>query len=248
MNPSRRKQLLENIRKKAGKAIHQYRLIEDGDKIIVGVSGGIDSLSLLDILANRKKSLPFDFELHAIHVIIEDSPLTSDSEYISSFCSERGVELFIEKIIADFKGRKDKSPCFVCAWHRRKSVFRKAVDERYNKVVFGHHLDDALETLLMNMTYHGEYSSLPPKLFMEKGGFDIIRPLIMIGKKEIEKYAFIQGIESAEGSCPFEEDNKREEFRLILKELTDKHKLARSNLFKAMSNINLSYLPPPERE
>jgi tRNA 2-thiocytidine biosynthesis protein TtcA len=243
MNRGRKKASLENTRKKVGKAIHEYSLLEENDRLLLGVSGGIDSLAMLEIIANRRRSIPFQFEMKAIHVQIEDLPNVVHLDYIRDFCQKQNIELIIIKTKADFDRDDKKSRCFQCAWSRRKIVFQTAVNQNFNKVAFGHQMDDALETLLMNMVYHGEFSSLPPKLFIQKGGFSLIRPMILLEKKEIKKYAGLLEIVSAEGECPFSVKNKREEFREIVGQLSFKHKLAKINLFNSMSNVNKEYLP-----
>ncbi|MCF8303686.1 MAG: tRNA 2-thiocytidine biosynthesis TtcA family protein [Bacteroidales bacterium] len=239
---------IERIRKKTGRALKQYRLVEDGDRVLAAVSGGKDSLVMLDTLANRRHYLPVKFELMAVHIWMKDLPENADHEFLRSFCEERNIRFRLIEAhsgIANAAGEtlKKKSPCFLCSWNRRKRLFQAAAEQNCNKVAFGHHMDDALETLLMNMTYHGEYSSMPPRLKMLKGEFDIIRPLILTKAKEVEHYAEMIGISSVEPDCPYEERNKREEFREIVGKLAGKHKLAKTNLYKAMSNINRDYLP-----
>ena len=209
---------IENIRKKAGKAINEYQLIAANDSVMIALSGGRDSLVMLDILSARLKYLPVSYRLEAVHIVVEDMPIRANNS--------------------------SKSPCFLCSWNKRKAIFEKAAERKCNKVAFGHHMDDALETLFMNMVYHGEYCSTPPRLSMFKGEFDLIRPMITLSDHQVKRYADILKIQEVEGNCPHEKNNKREEFRELVRELSRKHKLARNNMFKAMSNIAFDYLPP----
>ena len=243
--PNKKEQrIIEKVRNNAGKAIDGYRLLENNDRLLVGLSGGIDSFVLLDVLAARLKHLPVHYKLEAIHVQMEDIPGQTDTNYIKAFCEERKIKLHTEYTNSGYKGHKQKSPCFFCSWNRRKAIFLKAGEIEANKVAFGHHMDDALETLLMNMTYHGEYSAFPPKLAMFNGKFDIIRPMMMTKARDIERYAKIRNIDAAEGNCTYADNSKREEFKKIVGQLSGKHKLAKTNLFNAMSNIYEDFLPP----
>jgi tRNA(Ile)-lysidine synthase TilS/MesJ len=108
-------------------------------------------------------------------------------------------------------------------------------------------MDDALETLLMNMTFHGEMSSMPPKMPMFDGRFELIRPMILCSDEEIKTYASQRNLQPMQGECPFEDKSKREKFREIIKEVSDMHHLAKINLFNSMGRINHAYLPskPP---
>ena len=156
----RRKQF-EKISKKVGKAIFEHNMIEEGSRVLVGLSGGKDSLILLEALADRRKHFPFDFSLYAIHVSASQIGYKMDTGYLDEFCKSIGVPLFLEEIEVDLEIDPKKSPCFICSWNRRKRIFEKSKELECNKVALGHHKDDAIQTLLLNMIYHGSYSSLP---------------------------------------------------------------------------------------
>jgi tRNA(Ile)-lysidine synthetase-like protein len=236
----------EKIQKKAGKAIHEYKMIKQNDHVLVALSGGVDSLVLLDILSKRKEIIPINFQLSAIHVTheINSQKISTNVPKIKEFCRARNIPLHIFdlKLELDDKAMK-KGVCFLCSWNRRKMIFEKARELGCNKIAFGHHMDDALETLLMNMCFHGEISSIPPIIQMFRGIFTIIRPMTLLTAKEITKYSQISSIQNAEGNCPYEEKNQREEFRPIVEKMSQMHKLGKVNLYNSMSNILNDYLP-----
>ena len=113
----------DKISKKVGKAIFDYQLIQKGDRVLVGLSGGKDSMILLEALADRRKHFPFDFDIYAIHVSASNIGYKMDTAYLEDFCRDLGVPLHLEEIEVDLTLDPKKSPCFVCSWHRRKSIF-----------------------------------------------------------------------------------------------------------------------------
>jgi len=230
--------------RKIGQANESYNLINENDKIMVAVSGGVDSFVLLETLASRLKHLPIKYTIHAIHVVIENLPIQTDTESITEKCEILGIPLHIEKTSISKEENKKTSTCFPCSWNRRKIVFKKAKELGFNKVALGHHLDDALETLMMNTVHHAEISAIPPKLLMVKGNIEIIRPLILLTEEEVKAYAEIKNITSAEEPCPFEEESKRKTFKEIIKKIGSMHKEAKINMFNSMTNIIPEYLPP----
>ncbi len=233
----------DKLRKKVGRAIEAYQLFGQGDRLMVGLSGGIDSLVMLEILSDRGKHLPFSFHLEAIHVYMEDMPDLSDRGYLKELGEKLDITLHLERRSTHRPGRTHKSRCFSCSWNRRKAIFQKAADRGCNKVVFAHHMDDALTTLLMNMTFHGEMSSIPPKLSMFNGRFDLIRPMILASSEDINHYAALSNLHSAERQCPWEEKNHRDTFQNLVQQISQLHPQARINLFNSMDRIFSEYLP-----
>ena len=236
------KHFLEKIRSKVGKAIADYQLIENNDKILVAISGGKDSMALLDILNNRKKALPITFELKAVHIQLTDVPYHTDEKYLQEFCNQRNIEF---ELITDDTSiiQEGKQPCFYCAWNRRKLLFEYAVKNRYKKVAFGHHRDDMIETLFINMIYHGELSSFPVKIDMFDGKLDIIRPLIYTSNAELKRYVQLINYKALPYDCPFAEFNQREKFGKLISDFHQLHPKASQNIFQALQNIDLKHLP-----
>ncbi|HOL97640.1 MAG TPA: tRNA lysidine(34) synthetase TilS [Bacteroidales bacterium] len=233
---------------KLSKAIQNFNLISEGDRILIGVSGGKDSVSLLHGLARLKKYEKTNFEIFAAHIEITSVPYKIDKTYLENFCYENNIKFIFEKIDVDFSERKNKSHCFVCSWHRRKKLFETAHSFNCNKLALGHHLDDAIETLIINMCYHNSISSMPAKLDMFDGKIQLIRPLILLKNEEIKKFASAMNIPAEIETCPFDDKTKRNQAGEIVKEMENRFKFAKNSIFNSMSKIYLKYLPVPENE
>jgi len=236
------KRFIERIRSKVSKAIDDYQLINNGDTIVIGISGGKDSMALLDILSNRQKSSAISYNLIAVHIQLTDVPYYTDEKYLETFCQDRNIKFQLIKDDAKII-TEGKKPCFYCAWNRRKLLFKYTADHQYQKVAFGHHRDDAVETLIMNMIQHGEISSFPVKLNMFKGTFDIVRPLIYTTNKELKRYTDLIGYQPLPYDCKYATDNQREKIKVLVKQLYTISPNATENIFKAMTNIDLRHLP-----
>ena len=236
------KRFLEKIRAKVSKAVTDYNLINEGDTIVIGVSGGKDSMALLDILSNRRLSSPVKYHLVAVHIQLTDVPYYTDAQYLKEFCESRHIDFKLikndAKIIVE-----GKQPCFYCAWNRRKLLFEYTAENKFQKIALGHHKDDAVETLLMNMIQHGEFSSFPVKLSMFDNRFELIRPLIYISDKELQRYTSIIGYNPLPYDCKYAEYNKRETYKKLIKNLYQINRQATDNIFKSMINIDNKHLP-----
>ena len=241
------KRFLEKIRSKTLKAIHEFHLIQSGDRIAVAISGGKDSMALLDILHNRQKIPGLSYHLTAIHVDLTQVPYHAGEKLLENFTSERQIPFF--RISSDVQViRQGKQPCFYCAWNRRKLLFQWAADHGYTKIALGHHADDVVETLMMNMIYHGETSAITPLQEMFGGKLQIIRPLYFLTAKELERYISLIGYTPPPYDCPYAGTNHRERFRELLSAVKKLHPHATGNILRALRNLNPRYLPPPETE
>ncbi len=230
----------------SGNAINKFKMVAADDKILIAVSGGKDSLALVDILSERRKFLPINYELHAIHIITDDVPYEIDQEFLSGFCEERDVHLHLIKTHAGIEENPNKKPCFTCSWNRRKELFDFARKHDFKKVAFGHHLDDAIETLVMNMLMHANISSIPGKLSMFENELEVIRPLIFLTNKEMQRYAQIKHFVSLKRECPYEDHTLRNTTRQMINQFENLNPQARINLFNSMSHIDSAYLPNSE--
>ena len=185
--------LMRRIQKCFNKGVVQYGLIEDGDKILVGLSGGKDSLALLELLALRSRIYKPKFSVVAAHVVMKNISYESDMDYLRSYAELLGVPFICYETSFDPSTDTRKSPCFLCSWNRRKALFTVAKEQGCNKIALGHHMDDILETLLMNMTFQGAFSTMPPKLVMRKFDMTIIRPMCLVHEADLLQMAAYRG-------------------------------------------------------
>jgi len=244
---SEEEQLMHRLRQKFHKAAAEYGLIEEGDRILIAVSGGKDSLALLELMAARVKVLKPRFEVVAAHVVMTNIPYQTDMAYLTEFSRNLGVEMHIVETSFDATGDTRKSPCFLCSWNRRKALFETAKSLGCNKIALGHHQDDVLVTLLMNMTFQGAFSTMPPALKMDKFNMTIIRPLCRIEEKEIARLAELHEYRKQYKNCPYEHTSNRSRITEVLHTLEQLNPEARFNLWGSMTNIQAELLPPPTK-
>lgn len=246
MTDKEKQRYIDNFEKSVGRGINRYSLIAGGDRVAVALSGGKDSLALLETLARRRRRLPVTYELFAAHVFIRNIGYESDTRFMEEFCASLNVPFHLIELEADLTFDESKSKCFVCSWHRRKALFNFAEEMNCGKLAFGHHMDDAIETLFMNMIYNGIMSSLPPALSMFSGSLRVIRPLILLEKKEIDLYAEIRGFPTELKRCPYGDDTARIRARKMIARMTSSDSAMKKSIFRSMSNVHGEYLPPAE--
>ena len=235
--------LRSRLTKRFHKACADYGLITDGDHILIGLSGGKDSLALVELLGKRAKIHVPRFEVTAVHVRVKERDYHSDLSYLEDFCSRVRVPLIVKDTeIGEAKG-KDKDPCFLCSWYRRKVLFDVAQELGCNKIALGHHKDDLVETLLMNLVFQGSIGTIPPLLQMEKMPIQMIRPLCLIEEKDIAEYAERSGYEKQVKLCPLEKVSSRADMKELIKQLEKLNPNVRDSIFGAMENIKAEYLP-----
>jgi len=202
--------LEQRIRERFVKAFVTYHLLEDDDRVLVGLSGGKDSLCLLEMLAKRAKIDHPRFQVEALHVRMENIAYRTSTEYLEHFCNDLNVTLHIRTTsFENNEDMKQKPACFLCSWNRRKIMFNLAQELGFNKIALGHHQDDLLNTTLMNLFYQGRFDTMPALLRMRKMPIAIIRPLCMVEEADIKRYAELRGYEKQEKVCPFEHDTNR---------------------------------------
>ena len=237
------KNFIHRIRKRVAKTIYEHKLITDNDCILVGVSGGKDSLVLLDILANLRRILPFSYNVKAIHINVTNVPFEVDVDFIRKLAEEYGIEFIFKEIEIDFKRNPELSTCFRCSWGRRTTLFRLTEELGCTKLAFGHHLDDANETLLLNMIFNSEISSLPYKVNMFNEKFWLIRPLLDVEGDKVAKYSEILKLKAEVKRCPHEKINRRAMVRDVLEKFYKIHEGIRKSFFKSARKIVFKYLP-----
>ena len=235
--------LMKRIDHKFCKGIVNYGLIDDDDRILIGLSGGKDSLALLELMARRSRIYKPHFSIVAVHVVMTNIAYESDTEYLRKFAENLGVELIVYKTSFDPSTDTRKSPCFLCSWNRRKALFTVAKEQKCNKIALGHHMDDILETLLMNMTFQGAFSTMPPKLIMRKFDMTIIRPMCLVHESELIELAKAHHYQGQIKNCPYETDSHRSEMKAVLQRLQEMNPEARYSLWSSMNNIQSDLLP-----
>lgn len=235
--------LIRRIQKCFNKGVVQYGLIEEGDKILVGLSGGKDSLALLELLALRSRIYKPKFSVVAVHVVMSNIAYESDREYLRTYAEALGVPFICYETSFDPSTDTRKSPCFLCSWNRRKALFTVAKEQGCNKIALGHHMDDILETLLMNMTFQGAFSTMPPRLVMRKFDMTIIRPMCLVHEADLLEFAKLRGYRKQVKNCPYEKESNRSNMKEVLRTLEKLNPEARYSLWGSMTNIQNDLLP-----
>lgn len=235
--------LIRRVTQHFNKGVVKYRLIEDGDIILVGLSGGKDSMALLELLALRSRILKPKFSVKAVHICMKNIPYSSDVNYLHNYSESLGIPFQVYETSFDMSTDTRKSPCFLCSWNRRKSLFTVAKEWGCNKIALGHHMDDFLETLLMNITFQGAFSAMPPKLKMTKFDMTIIRPMCLVHEKDLTEMARIRNYRKQLKACPYEKESNRSQMKRILSELEHLNPEARYSLWGSMSNVQEELLP-----
>ena len=224
------------------KACFDYNLIEEGDKILIGVSGGKDSTVLAEYFSNRAKRPFCGFTYKALNI---------QSDFAPPFPAEikklfKKWKVPFESLNVNISARVkegQKMCCYWCSTQRRTELIRYAMEHGYNKIALGHHMDDILETLLMNALQKGEFSTMIPSLQYENYPVKIIRPLCYVTEDRIIKYAEEQKFKQFTCTCDFQDNSTRKESKKKLKQLTGGKPELKERLFTALQNIKLEYLP-----
>ena len=239
------RRLERRLKERFVKAMATYHLIEDDDRILVGLSGGKDSLLLTELLAKRSLIQHPRFTVEALHVRMENIHYETDTSYLQGFCDDLGIRLHIRTTSfeigspADARdARRQKQPCFLCSWQRRKQLFNLAQELGCNKIALGHHQDDLIHTALMNLTYQARFATMPARLKMRKMPLTIIRPLCLIPEADIKTYAELQGYQKQQKLCPYETDSHRTDIKQIYEQLEQMNPEARYSIWGALETDN----------
>lgn len=232
---------MQKLLSKTRQAINDFDMIQDGDKIAIGLSGGKDSLTLLHILNNYRKFSPQKFELIAITL----NPGGVDNSPLYDLCKNLEVEFHevqtnIKEIIFDI--RKEKNPCSLCANLRRGALNDTAKKLGCNKVALGHHKDDAVETFLMSIFYEGRVSCFSPKIYLDRQGLTVIRPMVYIDEYMIKKVTRDYNYPVIENPCPADGHTNRQNIKELIKKLNVDIPNVKRNLFKSLNNSNQLFI------
>jgi tRNA 2-thiocytidine biosynthesis protein TtcA len=236
---------LKNFRSTVGKAINDFNLIQKNDRILVGFSGGKDSIALFDILNSRKKFVPVNYELIPLFVY-NGEYVDTIKEVENFFRNFYNLSAIIKTVnISEFvkSGKNNENPCFICSRIRRKIFFDTAYELKCNKLALGHNMDDMNETLLLNIFYSGNISTMLPKQVLFDGDLTIIRPLIYLLENQILKYVKTLDLPVIEKKCSYRgKSRQREKIKRIINELYEDNKKVKKNIANSVRNVNADYL------
>lgn len=220
---------------KLRKGITKYKMIKDGDKIAVGVSGGKDSVTLLKLLAEYKRFSPEKFDLIAVTVDLNFKDSPADFAPIANLCKELGVEYYIQKTDIGqivFDVRKESNPCALCSKMRKGALYSLVKEKGCNKIALGHHADDLIDTLMLSLFYEGRLSTFAPKSYLDRTDLTLIRPMIML--EEIDVVSYSKELPVVKSCCPANKNTKREYVKSIISHIGQEIPNIREMMFTAL--------------
>ncbi|BBO86997.1 ATP-binding protein [Desulfosarcina ovata] len=233
----------KTINSLVGKAIHRYDMIQDGDRIAVGLSGGKDSLTLLWALAERRKRIRVHYDLFPIY--IDPGFSGGFGGELAETCRQMGFLLTVDKtdhgLVAHSSANRE-NPCFLCSRWRRKRLFEIADSMGITKLALGHNKDDVIETLFLNICYAGEISTMVPRQAFFRGRFTVIRPLAMVDEQRIRRFASERQFPRFDNPCPSAGVTKRSEIKDMLERLYRTNRKIKGNIYRSMSHVKMEYL------
>ncbi len=231
------------LNRAAGKAMHRYNMISEGDRIAVGLSGGKDSLAMMWILKERQHRIPVNYELFAVYI---DPGFKGDfSRQLEKYCHKTGFNLRIDHTdhgVLAHSTENRENPCFLCSRLRRKRLFEITEELGCNKLALGHNKDDIIETLFLNMCYAGEISTMVPSQPFFQGRFKIIRPMAFVDEDTIKRFMVEEKLPVFVNPCPSAKTSKRQEIKALLERLYSSNKKIKGNIFHAMSHVKTEYM------
>lgn len=241
-----KKNLHEFIRKNLELAVTDFQMIQPGDRILVAISGGADSFTLLKILSGKRIFTPQDISLVAVHIDLgfygDDM---SHLDRLQSYFEANNYEYQIDRTtigIYAHSSENRKKPCFLCSRMRRKRLFELAEQYHCNKIALGHHKDDIIETLLLNIFFAREIATMNPNQTLFKGKYHLIRPLAYIWEKKIKRYAQMNEFPVFENKCPTAKTSHRIVIKNLLTDLERKHRGVKENIFKSLRQVKRNYI------
>ncbi len=223
--------------------MHDYSMLADGDKLLLAVSGGIDSLVMARVMSLWFKKAPINYQMEAVLVDHkywqEKGPEYDPALTIGGQLEEMGVA---STIVSAWGFGEKEFTCFQCARNRRSQLFDLAREKGCNKVVFGHHKDDLIETFFLNILYSGNISTMLPKQVLFDGRLDLIRPLAYLEKEEVVEIGKRAGLIPVPNYCPLGEDTRREKVRSYLNTIYKDDPASKRSIFASLSNVREGYL------
>jgi tRNA 2-thiocytidine biosynthesis protein TtcA len=241
----KRTRLFHHLKKWLEKAVMDYGMIAAGDRLLVGVSGGMDSMAMLDLLNTPMVFVP-PFSLVVVHIDSGFDPDYAGYETLERYLQDGGYDFVLEKTDIGPLSHSEfnrKNPCFLCSRLRRKRIFEIAAARGCNKIAFAHHRDDIIETLLINLFYGREISTMLPDQTIFGGKLHIIRPLAYLQEELVKKYGKERGFPMIENGCPTSRTSRRRYVKDLLNDLGRENPQIRENIWKAMAHVKPDYLP-----
>ncbi|KJS13905.1 MAG: ATPase [Peptococcaceae bacterium BRH_c8a] len=236
---------LKWVKGKVKRAILNYGMLEDGDRVAVGLSGGKDSMALLHLLYLIRREVPVNYTLHAIYI---NPGWPAEVEVMDEFCRARDVP-FTNKLTdigeVVFEHHSDKNPCALCANLRRGAINNTARDLGLNKLALGHHLDDAIETFFMSLIFTGQFRTFSPVTFMDRSGITLIRPLIYLTQQTVKTLVQKHGIPVVKSRCPVNGRTKREDMKELVGSLVELFPELKTRFLSALQTLDPQNMWPP---
>ena len=236
--PMQQASIAQRIQRRFNKATVNYKLLADGDHVLIALSGGKDSLLLTELLARRQKIHRPSIKVSAVHVRMQNIAYESDTQYLEDFCTERGVKLYVLTTSFEASTAPQHTPCVLCSKNRRKQIFQLAQEIGCNKIALGHHQDDILHTALMNLTFEGSFSTMPVRLEMKKMPLTLIRPLALCTESDIRAYAETHNYQKQKKQCPYEKETNRQFMAELYLQLEKLNPEARHSMWHALEKAN----------
>jgi tRNA 2-thiocytidine biosynthesis protein TtcA len=238
--------LEKRILRRAGEAIQEYDLIEEGDRILVGLSGGKDSWALLEVLELLRRRAPVKFEVHG--VTVDPGFPKFDPDRIAEVCETKGIPHHVlpAPIDALIRQRPEATPCIICSRLRRGVLYTYAKAQGFTKIALGHHLDDLLETLLLNLFFEGKLATMPLRLTSDDGANTVIRPLGTVEEADLQRYAWLKGYPIVPCGCPMcacsELESRRKQAKALIGQLQGSIPALKGSMLHALRNVKPTHL------
>ena len=231
---------MQKLMSQVRKCVRDYKMLEPGDRVAAGVSGGKDSLALLRLMAELRDHSPIPFSLYAVTLDMGYEEM--DFSPVAALCERLQVpytvkQTQIREIVFDI--RKEENPCALCAKLRRGILNDAALELGANKVALGHHYDDAIETFLLSMIYEGRLSSFLPVTYMDRTGLTLIRPMLYLHEKTISNFVARENLPVVHNPCPADKNTKREDVKALLYELEGRYPGLKDNIFGGLQRSPL---------
>lgn len=226
--------LHRRLQKQLGEAIKDFALIQKDDRILIGLSGGKDSLALLHLLGERMNRSNHYFSVEALHVRMSNIHYVSDTGYLKAQCDKWDIPFHVIETGFEPDREEKRTPCFLCSWNRRKVLFQEAQRLGCNKIALGHHQDDILRTALMNLTFCGTFSTMPVRIRMRKFPMTIIRPLARMQEEDLKEWARLQNFQPVKKVCPFDAASNRTNIQQVTEALERLTPEYRYNMWHAL--------------